>query len=239
MDSCDATATSRSATRRWVARPCVRWGTYQATLTDAHAPPHPDLPDRQERQSYSYSFISDAEMRRLNIEVSANLARQVRLYRERGRFALSALLAKAHTYLPMPQRSVLKDAEATALLYGALQAGAHPATRAGGNQRRGKAGAAAVDRRAGCRPLPLQCARVACLAQHDDRGRTRRHPPAPPAATAAATLHTGDGASAPARGECEPGWCPLRLRRPLRRVVRPRGAARLAADRERARQHAL
>ncbi len=103
---------------------CVRWGTYLATLTDANAPLHPDLSDRNERQSQPYSFISDAEMRRLNIEVSANLARLVRLYRERGRFALYALLAKAHTYLPMPQQSVRKDTEATALLYGALHAGA-------------------------------------------------------------------------------------------------------------------
>jgi hypothetical protein len=105
---------------------CVRWGTYLATLTtDAYAPLHPDVADRQERQSQSYGFISEAEMRRLNIEVSANLARLVRLYRERGRFALYGLLAKAHTYLPMPQQSVPKDAEATALIYGALQAGAH------------------------------------------------------------------------------------------------------------------
>jgi hypothetical protein len=93
-------------------------------LTDANAPPHPDLADRQERQSHLHSFISDAEMRRLNIEASANLSRLVRLYRERGCFAFYALLAKAHTYLPMPQQSVPKDAEATALIYGALRAGA-------------------------------------------------------------------------------------------------------------------
>jgi len=102
---------------------CVRWGTYLATLTDASAPLHPDLASSSVGQSQRYSLISDAEMRRLNIEVSANLARLVRLYRERGRFALYALLAKAHAYLPMPQQSVHKDAEATALLYGALQAG--------------------------------------------------------------------------------------------------------------------
>src|SRR5260221_8008278 len=84
---------------------CVRWGTYLATLTDANAPLHPDLAGRNEQQSQRYSFISDAEMRRLNIEVSANLARLVRLYRERGRFALYPVPAKAHASLPMPQQS--------------------------------------------------------------------------------------------------------------------------------------
>jgi hypothetical protein len=103
---------------------CVRWGTYLATLTDANAPLHPDLVGRGEQHSQRYSFISDAEMRRLNIEVSANLARLVHLYRERGRFALYALVAKAHSYLPMPQQSVPKDAGATAQIYGALRAGA-------------------------------------------------------------------------------------------------------------------
>jgi len=103
---------------------CLRWGTYLATLTDAQAPLHPDLADNTEPESQRYSFISDAEMRRLNLEVSANLSRLVRLYRERGRFALYALLAKAHASLPMPQQSVPKDAEATALIYGALHAGA-------------------------------------------------------------------------------------------------------------------
>jgi hypothetical protein len=103
---------------------CVRWGTYLATLTDANAPLHPDLTGRRVRHSQQYSFISDAEMQRLNIEVSANLARLVRLYREQGRFALYTLLAKAHAYLPMPQQSVQKDAKATALIYGALRAGA-------------------------------------------------------------------------------------------------------------------
>src|SRR5262249_36332797 len=109
---------------------CVRWGTYLATLTDTQASLHPGLAGSAERESQRFSFISDAEMRRLNTEVSANLSRLVWLYRERGPFALYALLAKVHSSLPMPQQSVPKDAEATALIYGALHAEAHILRRA-------------------------------------------------------------------------------------------------------------
>jgi hypothetical protein len=60
---------------------CVHWGTHLATPTDANAPLHPDLAGRNEWHSQRYSFVSDAEMRRPNIEVSANLARLVHVYR--------------------------------------------------------------------------------------------------------------------------------------------------------------
>jgi hypothetical protein len=108
---------------------CIRWGTYLATLMAAAAPPHPALAGPLSRHQRECSLISDAEMRRRNIEVSANLARLVFIFRERGRFALYDLLAKAHIYLPMPQQSVPKDREAAALIFAALHAGADAAQR--------------------------------------------------------------------------------------------------------------
>jgi hypothetical protein len=60
--------------------------------------------------------------------------------------ALYGLLAKAHTYLPMPQQSIPKDAEATALIYGALQASARILRSAQGDERPGTGDSAAADR---------------------------------------------------------------------------------------------
>jgi hypothetical protein len=48
-------------------------------------------------------MITDAEMMRMNIEVSYNIARLAQLSRERGRSGFYDLLRKAHLLLQMPQ----------------------------------------------------------------------------------------------------------------------------------------
>jgi len=104
---------------------CVRWGAYLATLLDESAPLHPDLDGVGKRQSLLQSFITDGEMKRMNIEVSHNLYRLVQLYRERGLQGLQILLAKAYLHLPMPQRAVRMDRELGQQLVASLM-GARP-----------------------------------------------------------------------------------------------------------------
>ncbi len=99
---------------------CVRWGTYLATLLDASAPLHPDLAPDVKQQPGQYSFITDGEMKRMNIEVSYNLCRMAQLYRERGTSGLDDILSKAYVHLPMPQRAVRMDRELGASLVGAV-----------------------------------------------------------------------------------------------------------------------
>jgi hypothetical protein len=90
---------------------CVRWSACLTTLLDESAPLHPDPDGVGKRQSLLQSFITDGEMKRMNIEVSHNLYRLVQLYRERGLQGLQILLAKAYLHLPMPQRAVRMDRE--------------------------------------------------------------------------------------------------------------------------------
>jgi hypothetical protein len=75
---------------------CVRWGTYLATLMDTSTTLHPAIPSFHKRQPEKYSFISDSEMQRMNIEVSFNLFRLVQVFRERGHLGLTQLLWKAY-----------------------------------------------------------------------------------------------------------------------------------------------
>jgi hypothetical protein len=63
---------------------CVRWGSYLATLLDERSDFHPDLSQGEGSQLESISLVSDSEMRRLNIEISHNIARLVQVYRERA-----------------------------------------------------------------------------------------------------------------------------------------------------------
>ncbi|MHB8629489.1 MAG: hypothetical protein ACYDBJ_23995 [Aggregatilineales bacterium] len=81
----------------------VRWGSYLATLLDATAPPHPELPTERRTRQREVWLMADEQMR-LNREISANLARLGTLYRER-RSAYYDLLTKACAYLPMPFRT--------------------------------------------------------------------------------------------------------------------------------------
>jgi len=102
---------------------CIRWGSYLATLIDSFAPLHPDLLRQHHDTPPSVSLITNSEMRRMNIEISANLAALVRFYRERGWDALRTLLAKAYAYLPMSHHAVQKSAESVESLIGALALG--------------------------------------------------------------------------------------------------------------------
>jgi hypothetical protein len=55
---------------------CLRWGTYLAVLLDEHKPLDPRI------GSVEISMISDSEMKRINLEFSANLARLIRMLHE-------------------------------------------------------------------------------------------------------------------------------------------------------------
>jgi hypothetical protein len=68
-------------------------------------------------------MITDAEMMRMNIEVSYNIARLAQLSRERGRFAFYDLIKNAQQLLPMPQKSVPRNRETTRYIAGSLLEG--------------------------------------------------------------------------------------------------------------------
>jgi hypothetical protein len=102
---------------------CVRWGSYLATLMDASSEPHPAVANTSSAQPNHFSMITDAEMMRMNIEVSYNIARLAQLSRERERSAFYDLLSKAHQLLPMPQKSVPRNRETTHYIAGSLLEG--------------------------------------------------------------------------------------------------------------------
>src|SRR5262245_62120852 len=58
---------------------CVRWGSYLATLLDERSDFHPDLAQGEGSQPEGISLVGDSEMRRLNIEISHNIARLVQV----------------------------------------------------------------------------------------------------------------------------------------------------------------
>jgi len=91
---------------------CVRWGTYLATLMDASTELHPAIPSFHKPLPDEYGFISDSEMKRMNIEVSFNLFRLVQVFRERGHLGLTQLLWKSYAYLPMLHERVPRSREA-------------------------------------------------------------------------------------------------------------------------------
>lgn len=88
---------------------CVRWGSYLATLLDSARPLHPDLGMATTKDA---SFISQSEMRRINLEVSYAISQLAKVYHERGFDGLAATLTAAYQYLPMPQRAVQMNREA-------------------------------------------------------------------------------------------------------------------------------
>jgi hypothetical protein len=94
---------------------------------DESAPLHSDLDGASKRQSPPQSFITDGEMKRMNIEVSYNLYRLVQLYRERDLQGLQILLAKAYLHLLMPQRTVRMDRELGQRLVASLMSVSHSA----------------------------------------------------------------------------------------------------------------
>jgi hypothetical protein len=102
---------------------CVRWGSYLATLMDLASEPHPAAASASSTQPNHFSMITDAEMMRMNIEVSYNIARLAQISRERGSSGFYDLLSKAHQLLPMPQKSVPRNRETTHFIAGLLLAG--------------------------------------------------------------------------------------------------------------------
>jgi hypothetical protein len=88
---------------------CVRWGTWLAALFDQDKPVDPRAKNGR------MSMISDSEMKRINIETSANLARLLQIWHE-DEYRFFTLLFKAYRYLPMPQRQVRWDLNHAALV---------------------------------------------------------------------------------------------------------------------------
>ncbi len=138
---------------------CVRWGTYLATLMDGASELHPDLPGLSKEQPPGYSFITDAEMKRMNIEVCYNIFRVAQLYRDRGHSGFYELLSKAYTYLPMPQRAVRQNREAGLVLLAFLKHGAGILADAASSESEGKAGTTSGSPRAITRIPPGQADR--------------------------------------------------------------------------------
>lgn len=78
---------------------CLRWGSYLAVLLDETK----DLDPRAE--SAEVSMVSNQEMKRINLEVSANLARLLRMLHD-DEVACCRLLCLSYQHLPMPDRQV-------------------------------------------------------------------------------------------------------------------------------------
>jgi hypothetical protein len=101
----------------------IRWGTYLATLMDEATAFHPSIPARgKQSQPQEISYLTNTEMRRLNIEVSYNLARLGRYCRE-SRQTFYDRLAKAYANLPMPLKTIQPNAKVEQALIQAYQEG--------------------------------------------------------------------------------------------------------------------
>ncbi len=59
---------------------CVRWGTYLAALMDASTELHPAIPSFHKPQPEEYGFISDSEMKRMNIWKKDESEAEVKYY---------------------------------------------------------------------------------------------------------------------------------------------------------------
>lgn len=101
----------------------IRWGTYLACLCEPAFPLYaPEQFNFPEAEGKKISRVMNTEMRRLNIEVSANLARLGRMCREeKSRF--HDLLWRAYEYLPMPQKLAAPDHDLRAVLTSTYLAG--------------------------------------------------------------------------------------------------------------------
>lgn len=93
---------------------CLRWGSYFAVLADQTKPLWSQARSKELREDVSR--ISDGEMARINIEASAAMAAWVDIFRSDPFGRYSELVAKALTWLPMPQRKVA--VEKSSLFYG-------------------------------------------------------------------------------------------------------------------------
>lgn len=84
----------------------VRWGSYFAALCAPEFPMYePNVAAIPDVQGQEISQISDSEMKRLNIEISANIAALGKLYQE-DYWRFYDLIDRAYEYLPMPIKSV-------------------------------------------------------------------------------------------------------------------------------------
>jgi hypothetical protein len=88
---------------------CLRWGTWLAVLFAEDKPVDPAA------KAGGISMISDSEMKRINIEASANLARLLEIWHDDER-RFYDLVFKAYSRLPMPHRWVKKDLKHAALV---------------------------------------------------------------------------------------------------------------------------
>ena len=84
---------------------CLRWGTYLAVLLDEHKPLDPCA------GSAEISMVTDSEMKRINLELSSNLARLIRMLHE-DEAGCYRLLHLAQQHLAMPRLRVRLCAEA-------------------------------------------------------------------------------------------------------------------------------
>jgi hypothetical protein len=78
---------------------CLRWGSYLAVLLDETRPRDPQA------GKAACSLIAEDEMRRINIEFSANLSRLLELL-HRDEAAVTGLIEAAATELPLPGQRV-------------------------------------------------------------------------------------------------------------------------------------
>jgi len=108
---------------------CIRWGTYLATVMDPTVDAHPDLPALNTTMPGNCCSIMNAEMRRLNLEVSANIAWLVSYWRDHDTFALERMLRKAYCALPMPFKDVKREAEVVSYLIAHLMQGKETMTK--------------------------------------------------------------------------------------------------------------
>ena len=83
---------------------CLRWGTYLAVLLDEHKHPDPRA------GSAEISMITDSEMKRINLELSSNLARLIHMLHE-DEAGCYRLLHLAQQHLAMPRLGVRLRAE--------------------------------------------------------------------------------------------------------------------------------
>ncbi len=90
---------------------CLRWGTYLAVLLDERKPIDPRA------VSPGISMISDSEMKRINLEFCANLARLVRMLHEDER-GCRGMLHLASENLTMPRLLPARCDELLDLLLG-------------------------------------------------------------------------------------------------------------------------
>jgi hypothetical protein len=94
---------------------CLRWGTYLAVLLDEHKPLDPRI------GSVEISMISDSEMKRINLEFSANLARLIRMLHE-DEAGCYRLLHLAHQHLAMTRLRPRQCAELLHAFHGLTSA---------------------------------------------------------------------------------------------------------------------